>query len=192
MTEVLNRSPQAEVSGYIVRAGTVPPLGLSEEVHGRFASEGEARRAFLALRLSRTYRHGWAELVAVGDGRAQVPLCWFGDRPPSGTSARPLHRKSALKTRNRTVQVHNQGGTMPTKEQDRIAAPAIDLGHPRRVRRSQVVAALAAVLAAAALAIGAAAGNSGEDTPSDRPVSTWQVVPAPPSDLPYYGAPADG
>ena len=49
-----------------------------------------------------------------------------------------------------------------------------------------------AVLAAGTLAIGAATGNRGDDTPNDRPVPTWQVAPAEPTDLPYYGAPADG
>ena len=81
---------------------------------------------------------------------------------------------------------------MPTKEQERIAAPATDPDHPRRSRRSRVVAALVTVLAAVTLAIGAAAVNRGDSTPNDRPVPTWPVVPAPPADLPYYGSTADG
>jgi hypothetical protein len=83
---------------------------------------------------------------------------------------------------------------MQTKEHERIANPAPDFDRPRRGRRAQAVAALVAALAAATLAIGAATGNRSEDVDvqSDRPVSTWQVVPAQPSDLPYYGAPADG
>ena len=192
MTQVLNRSAQAEVTVYIVRAATDPRVGLSEEVLGRFASESEARRAFLALRLSPAYRQGWAELVAVGGGRTPMPLCWFDDRSPSGTAARPCHRKVPLTTRSRVAQVDNQGGAMPTKERERNAVPNTDLDGPRRGRRSRAVAALAAALAAATLAIGAAASNGGGDTPNDRPVPTWQVVPAQPSDLPYYGATADG
>lgn len=81
---------------------------------------------------------------------------------------------------------------MQTKEHERIADPAPDFDRPRRGRRAQAVAALVAVLTAATLAISAATGNRSEDVQSDRPVSTWQVVPAQPSDLPYYGAPADG
>ena len=192
MTQVLSRSPQADVTTYIVRAGTLSRPGLSAEVLGPFATEGEARQAFLALRLSPAYRRGWAELVAVGDGRTPRPLCWFDDRSPSGTSASPFHRKSPVTTQTRPVRVDNQGGVMQTKEDERIANPAPDFDRPRRGRRAQAVAALVAVLAAATLAIGAATGNRSEDAPSDRPVSTWQVVPAQPSDLPYYGAPADG
>lgn len=84
---------------------------------------------------------------------------------------------------------------MKTKEQERVAAPAAhaaDLDRPQRGRRSRAVAALVAVLGAATLAIGAAAGNRGDDTPSERPVPTWQVVPAQATDLPYYGSGADG
>ena len=180
------------MTGYIVRASTDPRLGLSEEVMGRFASEGEARKAFLALRLSPAYRDGWAELVAVGDGRTPMPLCWFGDRSPSGTPARPFHRKSPHTTQSRAVQVDNQGGTMPTKERERTAVPNTHLDRPRRGRRSRAVAALVAALAAASVAIVAAATNGGDDTPKDRPVPTWQVPPTQPTDLPYYGAPADG
>ena len=192
MSQVLHRSTQAEMTGYIIRAGTDPRLGLSEEVLGRFATEGEARQAFVALRLLPAYRHGWAELVAVGDGRTPVPLCWFGDRSPSAPPASPLQRKSTLTTPSRAAQVHNQGGTMQTKEQERIAAPAADPDRRRRSRRSRAVAALVAVLAAATLGAVAAAGSRSDDAPSERPVPTWQVVPAQPTDLPYYGSTADG
>ena len=81
---------------------------------------------------------------------------------------------------------------MQTKERESISDPAAELDRPRRRWRSRAVAALVAVLAAAALAIGAAAGNRGDDTPSDRPVPTRQTVPAQPIDLPYYGSTADG
>ena len=192
MTQVLNRSAGADVSGYIVRAGTDPRLGLSEEVQGRFASEGEARQAFLALRLAPAYRHGWAELVAVGDDKEPMPLCWFGDHAPSGTPASPLYRRRPLTTQSRAVHVDHQGATMQTKEQEPIAAPAADLDRPLRGRRSRVVAALVAVLTAATLAIAAASGNGSDESPTDRPVPTWEVVPAPPTDLPYYGSSADG
>jgi hypothetical protein len=191
MTQVLNRSPRAGVTGYVVRAGTIPRVG-AEEVLGPFATEGEAREAFLALRLSPAYRQGWAELVAVGEGRAPMPLCWFDDRSPSGTPANPFHPKRPLKTQSRAVLVDNPGGTMQTKELERSAAVAPDPDRQRRIRRTRAVAALVAVLAATGLAIGAAAGNNGESAPSDRPVSTWQVEPSQPTDLPYYGAPADG
>ena len=180
------------MTGYIVRAGTDSRIGLPEEVLGQFATERDARQAFVLLRLSPAYRHGWAELVAVGDGRTPVPLCWFGDRSPSGIPPRPVHHKTPLTTQKRAAQVDNQRGTVQTKEQERIAAPATDLDRPLRGRRSRAVAALVAVLASATLAIGAAVGTRGDDTRSDRPVPTWQVVPDQPTDLPYYGSTADG
>lgn len=125
MTQVLNRSAHAGMTGYIVRAGTDPRMGMSEEVRRRFRTERAARKAFLALRLSPAYRHGWAELVAVGDGRTPMPLCWFGDRSPS----------------TRAVQVEHQRGTLLTKGRERIAASPTDLDR-RRIRRSRLVAAL--------------------------------------------------
>lgn len=191
MTRVLRRSARADVAGYIVRAGADHRLGSSDEVLGRFATEGEARQAFLALRLSPAYRHGWAEVVAVGGGQPPMPLCWFGDHAPSGTPASPLYRGRPLTTQSRAVQIDHQGATMQTKEQVPVAAPAADLDRPLRGRRS-LVAALVAVLAAATLAIAAASGNGSDESPTDRPVPTWEVVPAPPTDVPYYGSSADG
>jgi hypothetical protein len=67
---------------YQLRSGHGAPGGQLAQV-STFDSEDEARQAFLAIRLSPGYQHGWAELVDAGATRGGRPaqLCWFAPRP---------------------------------------------------------------------------------------------------------------
>lgn len=46
-----------------------------------FATEAEARAAFIAARLRTSPRTEWAELVTIDSRARPVRLCWFGANP---------------------------------------------------------------------------------------------------------------
>lgn len=70
---------------YLLLAATRPEHEPGRHgVRAAFAKEAEAREAFVALRLSPAYRHGWAEVLGVGDSGQAKRLCWFGDRSSDG------------------------------------------------------------------------------------------------------------
>jgi hypothetical protein len=84
---------------YLLFASSDPqPQGGMADVAGVFGVDAEAREAFRAIRLSPSYRHGWAELVAVGPGPRAHRLCWFGHPWARPTSAGPRPGATRLRS----------------------------------------------------------------------------------------------
>jgi hypothetical protein len=173
MTEVLPTC-------YVLFAGTDPRrTDLSHQVLGRFATEEDARQAFLAVRLSPTYQDGWAELVGVDSHGRRAPLCWFGHRSPPAR-ARWTHREAPRTSPTRDVHVAPKGGAMKTQERPGTTVPAPQLERPRPRWRARTVAAVVTAVAAATLAIAAITNDGPADAPSEPPVApVGQVVPGP-------------
>ena len=167
----------ADSSTYLLFAGIEhPPRGGLHDLVGTFASEPEAREAFRAIRLQPPSPAAWAQLAVV-DGAAMRPLCWFGiGASPDG----------------HPINVSALARAMPDAQAGR---------RPRVSKRTAFV--LTAMVAVATIMVGFLVDGSGSRPPINRaPVVSVTLAPTAPTGSvpppvtsetqPERGASADG
>jgi hypothetical protein len=160
---------------HLLFASVGAAAGGTEDLLEVFASEAEARQAFLRLRQAALLHDGWAELAAIDRAGQVSVLCSFGRGRPVPWRPRKFAGRAVAEV---THPLQREKGTAMST--DTITQAEVGTGAPElqaRRRKYKLATAVLGLAAFGALVLSSVGGGSTSPSPSPAPASS-QLAPS--------------